>query len=136
MLLDHWRPYRASALYDTPYNPDFCPQSVQVRGRGISFHQCNRTGKYPWTDSDGVVWTFCKQHHPDEVAKRKQVKNDRYKAQQQRSRDTHVARALREATEDASCCSSTSDQVQFVSTTDCDSLTSIGDHAAYTDTFV
>lgn len=51
-------------------HPDFC-QAI-VHGERVTMWQCRRK---PWKDG------FCKQHHPDSVAKRKANSMARYRAE-------------------------------------------------------
>lgn len=54
--------YRPHGPYDSPPRPDRCKASVPFGGRRVDFHQCLRK---PVKDG------WCKQHHPDSVAKRR-----------------------------------------------------------------
>ena len=46
-----------------------CRKGVSEGGRGVGFFQCSRKGKYP--DDEGILW--CKQHHPDTLAAKKEA---------------------------------------------------------------
>lgn len=67
-----YSPYTGS---DRPFNPERCKASVPFGGRSVSFHQCRRK---PWKDG------WCKQHHPDNEAKRREERRE-----QRETRDQH-----------------------------------------------
>lgn len=64
--------YKPNGKYDHAVNPKQCKASV-MGARGWSSYQCSRK---IWKDG------WCKQHHPDTVAKRDKLYEEKYKAKE------------------------------------------------------
>lgn len=68
--------YRPFNDREPPFDSRRCKASVSYGGRRVDFHQCLRK---PWKDG------WCRQHHPDSVAKRRTQSEARWKQKQARS---------------------------------------------------
>lgn len=83
-MTHEYSPYTGS---DRPFNPERCKASVPFGGRSVSFHQCRRK---PWKDG------WCKQHHPDNEAKRRAERDLRYQRETEISLSFRLAKAREE----------------------------------------
>ena len=86
MAFEH-KPYDR---YSSPVNPDQCKASVPDGGRSMRDHQCHRK---PWRDG------WCKQHHPDTEAERREESSRRWELKHQHSSSARLGRALTEIEE-------------------------------------
>lgn len=59
-----------------PVDPDRCKASVLYPGRWTGHHQCKRK---KWRDG------WCKQHHPDEVKRRREERDKRWEEEHERT---------------------------------------------------
>ncbi len=67
---------------------------------GFRDHQCTRVGTRRWLTPDGVVKWYCKQHHPDTVAARREASAAEDERRNKAARARHVQSGLREATDE------------------------------------
>lgn len=75
-----------------------CRETVWDRSRGHA--PCSRAGSLPWVTPDGVVKWYCKQHHPDTVAARREASAAEDVLKLKADRDRRVRNGLREATDE------------------------------------
>ncbi len=67
--------YSPHTTFDAPFDKERCKSTVHEEGRGVGHYQCTRR---PWKDG------WCKQHHPDSVAKREEQTRTLYEEQRER----------------------------------------------------
>ena len=65
--------YRPRDRFASPIDVNRCKASVSEPGRLIFIHQCQRR---PWKDG------WCKQHHPETEAKRREASRERYEREE------------------------------------------------------
>ena len=82
--------YKASLRYEVPFTPEQCKASV-YHEIPSGFHQCRRK---PWKDG------WCKQHHPDTEAKRRQQRQGQREARDAHRREYGPWAQLRKAREE------------------------------------
>lgn len=68
--------YKPHWSHDPALDKSHCLASVPDGGRSVGHHQCSRR---PWKDG------WCKQHHPDSVANRREESNRRYEKKRKTS---------------------------------------------------
>ena len=77
--------YKPHGPFGNPIDPDRCRAAVHG-GRGVWFHQCSRK---PMAGE-----RYCRQHHPDTIARRYEERRQRWREEDERARRSRVIHGL------------------------------------------